>query len=268
MSNTKNKKGKQSEGRKIIKFILGMIAIFAAGYVLGFGLGFAEDIWKNPEFFKDLESIYTKAVPVLFIGLNAIVLAVGLVIYAKAKKMAENWDGEEEDVFDSIEKRLNAITVACNITTVCNIFLVSALYDIADISEAAGADLPAIGFATVGYVIVFAATIGLGKLVMDIEKQLNPRRQAVSVFDFDAEKKWEESSDEAQKQMMYKAAYAAYKMVNKACSIMWIVAFCADLVLDTGLFPIACICIIWGTLIGTYSIVSAKLETGVITDIH
>lgn len=114
-------------------------------------------------------------------------------------------------------------------------------------------------FGTIVFVISYAMMVLLSKLIVDLEKKLNPEKRG-SVFDFNFQKEWEASCDEAEKQIMYKAAYQAYHAVNIACMIMWAVSFMGMLVFQAGLLPMFCVTAIWGTMITTFSVVCARME--------
>lgn len=262
MSNKENKTVNQPEGKKILKFILGMIGIYLVGFLFGIGGAFAEDILRSEELINTVENVFSAVVPVVFVVLNLGMFAISMAIYFKAKKMADNWDGEDEEVIDTIEKKLNIVTVACNIVMVCNCFFFGAMVQIGEVAKGAEVDIPFTTFTTTAFLVSLGLSFIVAKLVVDLIKRLNPERRSVSVFDMNFEKKWEESSDEAQKQIMYRAGYATYKMVNMVCTVMWGITLFAQLIYKTGVFPMACVCIIWGACIGTYSIVSAKLESG------
>lgn len=265
MSNKENQKGNPSEGKKFIKYLFVCTGLYVAGYLFGMMTAFAKDILTNENLIAAVESALTKGVPVLFVLLNAVVFTGSMIVYWKAKKMADNWDGEEEEDIDAIEKKLNNIIVAYNIVVILNLFFFGVMVEIAGIAEIAKGtewNIPYSVFAGAGLLISLGLYMFAAKLVVDLEKRLNPERRQVSIFDMNFEKRWEESSDEAQKQIMYKAGYAAYKAANIVCSVMWGVTLMGQLVYATGVFPMACICIIWGVSIGTFSIVCAKLEGG------
>ncbi len=104
-----------------------------------------------------------------------------------------------------------------------------------------------------------ALNIIISKVTVDLEKKLNPEKQG-SVFDMKFDKKWEASSDEAQKQIMYKAAYTAFRAANMACLTAWTIAVVIQMFVKTGVFPVVCICAIWLVLNVTYSRTAMKLQ--------
>lgn len=56
--------------------------------------------------------------------------------------------------------------------------------------------------------------------IIDLLKVMNPEKQG-SIYDFKFNKKWEESSDEAELMKTYRAGYKAYKAVTNFLLILW-----------------------------------------------
>ena len=75
------------------------------------------------------------------------------------------------------------------------------------------------------------------------------------------DRKWEASSDEAERQIMYKAAYTAFRAANMACLIIWTIAVVIQMFVHTGVFPVICICAIWLVLNVTYSRMVIELQS-------
>lgn len=204
----------------------------------------------------------------IFLGvfITGLLLLIGISLYnySKAKKMNDSWNGEDEEVMDEIEKRQNLALLWNSILMVYSFLFfplsisASGLFEIA---ESTGDGLPALSMLRIisafGTILTFAASIifytVIYKRVVDLQKRLNPEKQG-SIFDFQFLKKWEASSDEAQKQMMYKAGYRAYRTTNVACVFIWLITFYAQMFFDTGVFPVVCICFVWLVLNVSYSL--------------
>jgi len=260
--NRTNKKKSTSEGMKIVKFIVSVIALFAAGVIVGIGSAFIEDVLRSETLVNSIIGVMKVVVPVIYVAVNVVVFLVGMSTYVKAKKMIDDWNGEDEEIPAVVEKKLNAVTVAYNIITVCNCFFFGAMVEISKVPQGAEADIPFSTFTTISLLLFLAMNLFVGKLIIDLIKRLNPERKAVSLFEKNFEKQWEDSSDEAQKMILYKAGYAAYKATNVVCAVVWGMTLMAQLVYKTGVFPTFCVCAIWVTLIGVNSYTQAKLESG------
>lgn len=258
----KNKNGqKQSEGKLFIKFMLLMVIAFIVGGTVGFAGHYISDVMLGQgEVFERFASAFSKVVPIVFVVLNIVVNTVCLIIFVKAKKQADVWDGEDEDTIDDVERKLNFVLVPSNILTGLNYFFFGAMFQAAEYAgdgNIFGVDIMIVGIVVFLLGLFFSMLIA--KLVVDLEKKLNPEKKG-SVFEMQFQKTWLESCDEAQKQVIYRAAFETYKVVNTVCMIMWLITLVAQMLFETGLFPVFSVCVIWVTLIATYSIVSAKLE--------
>ena len=265
MSNQENKNTKSEkklERKKIIKFIVLMVLFGIVGFGFGMGTARMENMLRSESFISGVISVLSTIVPIVYIVINVIVFTVSMLIWRKAKKELDNLNGDEEELLDRIEKRLNRAVIAYNIVTVSNCLFFGALIEISGVPKRAGVNLPYFIFSSVSFVLFFILEIVVAILVMDLIKRINPERNAVSIFDMNYQKQWENSSDEAQKLILYKAAYETYKVTNIVCAVMWLVTLFAQLIYKTGVFPLICICVIWVTLIGVNSITQAKLEGG------
>lgn len=258
MSKEKKQKNQKSEIKLIIIFLLVLAASYVGGYFFGtMGARYEDEL-------KILLNVIADGVvsvfPVFYVFINAVVIIVSLVIYINAKKKANLWDGESEEIIDDVEKKLNWSLIPINILMIADVFFYGVMVYISmytEIGEKFDDALFVLGTAT--FLVSYALMMVMNKLIVDLEKKLNPEKRG-SVFDIKFIKEWEESSDEAEKLTMYKAAYKAYHVVNIACMMMWGVAFCGMLLFQTGLLPLFCVTAIWVTMIATYSIVCAQIE--------
>lgn len=257
MEQNKEKK----ENKKIyIKFILLLAICSVAGYTVG-------TITNNMSVALETMLEYIKSaviyiVPALFIGVNVMIPVIAFFIFRKAKKQADLWDGEDEEVIDRIENLLDIPMNISNLLIVFNYMFFSFMIEIIEFSgikELTGQIL--FGITVVMFVLGLGATFLLMKKAVDLLKKLNPEKRG-NVFDMQFQKVWVDSCDEAQKLNIYKAAYKAYSMVNMTCIALWVVCILAQLAFHTGVFPVICVTTIWLVAILSYSIEVKKLEHG------
>lgn len=261
-SQSDNMKAEKKKDKKIFIKYLAMLAIF---FLFGMGCGvaakFLGDMAGNYESaFEVLTRALGYAVPVIFIVGNISIFLVSLRIYHKARKMGDMWDGEEETLIDELERLQNYPILLSNIALICNFVFFAVNIELTiDQIKSGGSLLFWMN------IVVFLVSYGLEmiviKLVYDLEKKLNPEKKG-NVFDMHFNRKWLESSDEAQKQIIYISAYSAYQAANKACAVLCAIAVAAQLCLGTGVFPIICICTIWIVLVVTSTRMTMKLENG------
>ncbi len=257
VKNTKEK----SEKKYFLIFMLIMVLSLIGGFFIGFMMKRMENyIDITEDELVSLKVALAYLVPAITVAANVVTFVIALVQYLKIKKVVANWDGEEEETILEIEYKLNFPMLIANVMMICNMVLFSvgtALSNVAGIGEVTGEVLDMICVVTfvVGLVLEFIIL----KLVIDLEKKLNPEKRG-SIFDVNFAKKWEDSCDEAQKLVSYKAGYAAYKAGNTACICLWLLAFIGQMMFHTGVFPVICIGIIWLVLLITYSGFCMKAE--------
>lgn len=186
--------------------------------------------------------------------------------YNKAKKMVENWDGRDEDVLERADEILGLSITPSNIMMVCNFFLYSAMTYIS------GVRIPELGasisveeknfsslvLSLVLFVLNMAFITITQKLTIELTKKINPEKRG-NILDSEFQKVWLASCDEAQKQMIFEAAYKAYQAAQYACVVMWLLTLIGMLLFDIGIIPSICVFVIWLTMVVSYSIACHKL---------
>lgn len=251
--------------KKNRKIMIGFVALLAVSLVLGCLFGMISRIIQNsiPDmqmFILKVKIIMSYVVPILFLILNLTQAVVGSIYIKISKKQAAAWDGEDEEVIEQIEKRLNVPMILTNAMQVLNFVFFSVCIYLAETAELNKLMQDIIGNgAIVLFIVSFVIEMVLQKQTVDMEKQLNPEKQG-NIFDVKFQEVWVNSCDEAQKLMIYKAGYQAFKVTNYTCMGVWLLTLIAQSMFQTGIFPVICIGIIWMVLIMTYSITSYRLE--------
>lgn len=110
---------------------------------------------------------------------------------------------------------------------------------------------------------VFAAgnfiAIKVQQVMVDFEKILNPEKQG-SVYDLKFKEKWEDSCDEMEKLMIYKASYKAYRTANNACVIAFLAMIMLSFFFDYGPLPAMVAGSVWLATTVSYCLEAMKLE--------
>lgn len=242
---------KNKETKQAICFIMAFIALFIVGFFCG-------RLLKNFDINSILQSLSNRSVGIVLTIIFSVVTVIGMGLmigtYVKSKTMMKHWDGNDEDMIIRIENILNYPVISASIVMIfscclyscCCYFLLqeSKVFDI----------LP-----TMCELICLAGSFVITKKTIDLEKQLNPEKKG-SLLNLNFEKQWMESCDEAQKLIIYRAGYSGYQAGKIACPVMWILGFVGQLVFQTGVLPVVCICTIWLVMAIAYLRTSLKLE--------
>ena len=242
------------------QFMLIMVICFIIGGTIGFcsakyGLNTLAGGMKTVGMFFG-----TYIAPWLMLAAAVIVPVVCVPIHQSATKLLASWDGENEEMSDTIDEKLSIVIWVTSAALILSYFLIAASYANGFETfktETSGALFLAgiIGFLT----IMIEAVIFQQKCV-DTTKKMNPEKTA-SVYDMKFQKKWMESCDEAEKIMIGKCAFKAYAATNTVCSILSIVLAVCALVFGIGFLPSLVVCLIWivNQAMGSYLVIIAVL---------
>ena len=185
---------------------------------------------------------------------------VAVVLYRKSRKEYASWDGEDEETMDKIETKLSLALILTNGNLILTyIFSVVALAQIPSFfDDPATTVLKMVSFFGGLILCIVVAQVASVKIV-NFEKEMNPEKKG-SAYDFNFQKKWLESSDEAEKLVHYKAAFASYNAVNVACLVLWLLCMYGMIIWNWDNVPVFMVGIIWLTSYFSYSIETLKLS--------
>ena len=94
--------------------------------------------------------------------------------------------------------------------------------------------------------------------IVDLTKLMNPEKHG-SIYDVHFQKAWMESCDEAEAMQIYKAAFHAYRLTVRACSILWMVLVVASIAVPMDLTALCCVSFLWLLLTVSYSKYAMRL---------
>jgi hypothetical protein len=244
---------------KNVKLLLKALAVvlvtFALGYVMGRLLGKGTKGVDLPALLKKVDN---EAAGIL-LGAAHLLLTIVSLICASGQfyclnKAAAKWDGEDEDFIDDIEERLNAPMKLVSNSQVFNIviFLCSAYFFIS--SKAWYTLIP-----TAVFLVGAVWQMMLTEKLVTLEKKLNPEKKG-SAFDPKFRKKWIESCDEAQKQIIWRAGFEGFQKGSTACVVVMMLAGIFQLVFRTGILPVICLGAVWLIMNNAYMKAAENLE--------
>lgn len=239
-----NNEIKKANRKALPKFMLIMVISLLVGGLTGFcaakyELNMLTDSMKSAGAFFG-----TYIAPWLMLMLAVIVPAVCVLVYLSAKKLLSSWDGENEEISDTIDEKLSIVIWVTSAALILSYFLIAASYSggFEAFEKENNIVLFFIGIAAF-FAIMIEAVIIQQKCV-DAAKKTNPEKTA-SVYDPRFQKKWMDSCDEAEKIMIGKCAFKAYTATNTVCTVLSIVLAVCALVFEIGFLPSLVVCLIW-----------------------
>ena len=178
----------------------------------------------------------------ILLAIAVITPIVVIPVYKKTKRLLLAWDGEDESVCDIAEKKLNTVLLINGIALISAFFLISATYSggFAMIEK----HLNMYVLAIVTFLVILAEGIITQQKVVDIIKIMYPEKTA-SVYDLKFQKKWVDSCDEAEKIMIGRCAFEAFKVTNSVCGTLSVILAISALMFDIGFLPSFVVCLIW-----------------------
>lgn len=186
-------------------------------------------------------------------------LLAGLYTYRKAKglEVQISDDDESEVVYEKIDALLEHSMMAVNMGLIFGFMFFGCVmcYLIRYLEQ----NRVSVYIAVVVFILSSFLMVRLNQCQVDMLKRLNPDKSG-SVYDMKFHEKWEESCDEMEKLIIYRAGYKAYMAVNKACSALWCVFAILSTIFDYGPLPMVIITAIWLVLILSYYKEAVKLE--------
>ncbi len=168
-------------------------------------------------------------------------LAAGFWMYRRARALFAGWDGENEDLPDRVEHRLNwALTwlTASELLSLLLFGIVTSLLPLQYTSP--GSVLVAAG----EFLVLLLVTVLLQSRVVDLTRRLNPEKQG-SVYDIRFREKWLASCDEAERLRIGQASYAAFQAGSRASLLVWVAALVLNALLPIGPLPVLAATVPW-----------------------
>lgn len=253
------------KNKALVKYIGMIIGCTLIGMVGGFLAAFLGDN-TSPAALGDLAAVIGfYGIPVLSLLAFLVVLVIALPNFSKAKQNADAWDGEDEDVIDEAENRLNIALIASNTgfalsSVFISIFICAMVPAIErKLISKSTIDLCFLIAGVAVYIVVLIFSMIFQQKILNLIKKISPEKQT-NIYDSKFEKKWMDSCDEAEKITIYKSGYKAYSNTVKVINILWVCSiFGAMLLKINGWVPIV-IGIIWMTLIVSYQMEAYRLE--------
>ena len=239
-----NNEIKKANRKALPKFILIMVISLLVGGSIGFctakyGVNSLTGGLKSAGAFFG-----TFIAPWLMLIIAIIMPVICVLVYRSAKKLVSYWDGENEEISDTIDKKLSIVIWVTSAALILSYFLIAALYSggFETFQNENNIVLFFIGI-TAFFAIMIEAVIIQQKCV-DAAKKTNPEKTA-SIYDPKFQKKWMDSCDEAEKIMICKCAFKAFDATNSVCTVLSIALAICALIFGIGFLPSLAVFLIW-----------------------
>lgn len=250
--------------KSVLIFIVIMVVSFGVGALFGSLMKKAEESGVDfKSIFNNFDNYAVYIIPCLLVIILLVIGSICLLYYFRAKKSFSVWDGEDEDSINKIERMISKIAIVSNVALIVDYFLIGAWIHFSESENVTVAD-KILGINSIIAVAVFLISlvffIVIQRSTVELEKKINPEKRG-EALDFNFQKEWENSFDEAEKSMAYKAGYKSFKFTNYTCIALWLLCIIGQIVFKIGIAPILFVTIIWLVSTLTYQLEAMKLET-------
>ena len=241
---------KRDNRKALPKYLLILFVAAIFGGILGFAAGWLGHDNISEAIAAAVVGGLTAAAPWALLATSVVSLALILWLYRGAKALYTGWDGENDDVMDRADEKLNWALLLAAAQFVLDMFF----FAVAQSGKNMAALWSVLFFLVSIFLIVFAQ-----QKIVDLTRRMNPEKQG-SVYDVKFKKKWFESCDEAEQKQIGQAAYKAYNVVSTACPILWAALLMLSYAFHFELLmPTFTMCFIWLLLNVSYCLESIRL---------
>ena len=231
-----NSEIKKANRKALPKFLLVLVIGAIAGGAVGLlSVRYGLDGLSGP--IKAAGTVFGgRVAPWLLVAMAVLIPAIALPLYRNAKKMLAGWDGEDEDVSDAADEKLNTVLWIVSAAIIIAYFLIAAAYSggIAAFEDKKNAYLVLVSIA--GFLAVLAECIILQQKCVDAAKKMAPEKTA-SVYDMRFQKKWMD--------MIGQCAFKAFSAVSSVCNALALIFTVSALIFGTGFLPVLAVCLVW-----------------------
>ena len=252
------------ENKKALKIFIPFVLVMgclggAVGYLSTkeFALSLSKRIVEMLE-----EGLYFIS-PCAVVLLSAGSVLTGRLLFNRSRRAYQNRGEQEEEILDQIEKRISDSIMIVNMGLIGSLLFFSITLPYIE----SYIEVSKILYIVMLLVFILGSIMGsrMNQLQIDFIKTINPKMKG-SVYDMRFRKKWEESCDELEKLIIYKASYKAYAAANTACFAGWILLTLLSLFFDYGPLPVIIVFAIWITSMLAYYRECRRLEHGKINE--
>ena len=227
---------KKDNRKALPKYLLILFVAAIFGGVLGFAAG-----WLGHDNLSEVIAAVVAdgliaAAPWALLGTSVVSMVLILWLYRGAKVLYTGWDGEDDDVMDRADQKLNWALLLTAAQLVLDMFF----FAVAQSAHNMTALWSVLFFLVSIFLLVFAQ-----QKIVDLTRKMNPEKKG-SVYDTKFKKKWFESCDEAEQKQIGQAAYKAFNVVSTACPILWGALLLLSYAFNFSLLmPTFIVCFIW-----------------------
>lgn len=160
----------------------------------------------------------------------------------KSQTLFERWNGDDEQLPEQIEQRLNWAMLWISTTQFLVFLSMGFCFSLLPLDAIRSSVALIILFFAI---VVLFLCIGLQRRVVDLTRRMNPEKQG-SVYDVKFRKKWYDSCDEAERRRIGEASYTAYITISYTSLFLWVAMAVLNVFIPVGPLPVLTALVPWG----------------------
>ena len=241
MNEEKRIENKKSDKKALLIFIPCLIVSGIAGFMLSaFGNYMEESVADLIA--EGIVKLLVIITPYACLVMNTIAIIICAILMAGTKKSIKAWDGENEEEYEKIDKKLSVVSIFINIAFILSYFFFGAGFEF--VLKEEYFSLIKCVFYFAGFIMALAGDMIIQSKVVNMYKEMNPEKQG-SVYAMDFGKQWEKSCDEAEKMLIYKAAFKSYSFCSTFYIFLWLLCLLGSQIWHFGIMPATIVIIVW-----------------------
>lgn len=241
-----------------IKFFIVIVISAFIGGLLGGSITLGEDvIIQSLINFQNFMRINNLLIQATILGIGAILV---LILFFSAKLKLKQLEENNDLLFDQIDRQLGFLFPFISVVMITGF----CLFGITVTSSLEG------GFNILGLIIFLvntAFTLTMTVLTVKLSKVLYPEKRG-NPLDFNFDKEWLKSCDEAEKFVIYKASYRCYQLMNFIYCGVVTVCLLISIAVNIGIFPYLLIGFLWITQTLIYSVTANRFQHGQLDNVQ
>ncbi|MGF0031810.1 DUF3169 family protein [Bariatricus sp. SGI.154] len=245
-----------------LKYALKLLVCICIGAVLGAAIAFI-DVSEWDRYAGIIQGIIRNHLFMLLILLTIASIVTGELTLKRMRRLGEEFPDAEDERGDEIEYELEHIgsigLIGTTTIMVVSIFVLATVYSMSYIGRvvSAGDENLMLSFG-----IFIALNIYNGywqmRYVKTIQRIYPDKKADPTSGEF--QKQWLENCDEAEREMIYQAAYKTYLRLNRVMPVLTVFAMLGNLMWNTGILAVLLLGIVWITLVVTYCRACTKMK--------
>ncbi|WP_373482100.1 DUF3169 family protein [Acetobacterium sp.] len=240
-----------------IKFFVVMVISAFIGGLLGGSIIHGEGaIIQSLINFQNFIINNNLTIQAIILGLSALLI---LILYFSAKLKLKRLNENDDVLFDQIDHQLGVLFPLISVSMISGFCLFG---------------ITVTGFMTefklVGlmiFLVNMAFTLTMTVLALKLTKTLYPEKKG-NPLDFNFDKEWLKSCDEAEKFVIYKASYRCYQLMNFVYCCVLTICLLVSIAMNIGIFPYLLIGFLWITQTLIYSISANRFQHGQLDNVQ